>query len=458
MLDARDLPTTASSPKAVELYEQALRQMLRYSGEQLDVVELALAEDPGMVMARVLRAYCGTARADAEISEDLAVSLAAAKVAAGAASTDREKLHVAALESWLKGDFQSMSEDLDRILIRYPRDILALQAGHLCDFYLGDTARLRDRVAQVLPQYDADTPGYGNVLGMYAFGLEECGEYERAEDLGRQAVAINPADVWAIHAVAHVMEMQGRRRDGIDWYESCAPQWSSGNDFATHNWWHMALYRLSLQEFDEALRIYDDAIGDGTVALDHIDASSLLWRLHLMEHDVGERWQDLADKWESAGPRTGFYCFHDCHALISFIAAGRDAAVEQTLEALRSRRDSGTPSAQMAGLVGLPIALGLIAFAESDYDEAIAQFAKVRHTANRFGGSHAQRDLLAQTLIEAAIRAGRFDFARALLDERTTHRPNCVLTWDYSARVFDAIDDRGGAKAARESARRLLAT
>ena len=74
---------------------------------------------------------------------------------------------------------------------------------------------LRDRIAQVLPAWDAAMPGYASVLAMYAFGLEENGQYHRAEQVARRALALDPHLPAAIHVVAHVMEMQGRTREGL---------------------------------------------------------------------------------------------------------------------------------------------------------------------------------------------------------------------------------------------------
>ena len=82
-------------------------------------------------------------------------------------------------------------------------------------------------------------PGYGYVLGMYAFGLEETANYAGAEATGRRALELNPRDPWAVHAVAHVMEMQGRLRDGIDWLTTRQADWSVDNGLAFHNWWHL---------------------------------------------------------------------------------------------------------------------------------------------------------------------------------------------------------------------------
>jgi hypothetical protein len=66
---------------------------------------------------------------------------------------------------------------------------------------------------------------------------------------------------------------------------------------------------------------------------------------------------------------------------------------------------------------------GLAAFGEGDYATALERLRPVRNIANRFGGSHAQRDLIDLTMIEAAARGGRTALHAALLAEREAARP-----------------------------------
>lgn len=453
--DYRGVATTVASKNALDLYEKALVLLQSYKGDPVELVDAAIAEDPNFVMAHCLRAHCGSAMADGGFSEHVKESLERAKTAAKK-SNDREKLHIAAIERWSRGDFQQSVDLLESVLVNYPRDILALQIAHLSDFYLGDADNLRDRVARVLPQYSEDTPGYGFALGMYAFGLEECNEYDRAEEAGHKALEFNSQDVWAIHAVAHVKEMQGRQQDGIDWYESRERDWALDNEFATHNWWHLALFYLDLQNRERVLDIYDASIANESVALGMIDASSLLWRLHLMQWDVGVRWEVLANKWEKALPHGGFYCFNDCHALMAFVAAERHAQTQEMLIRMNKYAKGENGSAWMIQEVGLPVSNALVAFGEGRYADAVELLLKVRYTANRFGGSHAQRDFISQTLIESAIRAGQQNLARALLAERSAKKPSCALTWQNTARVLDALQCSDEAKAANRRASELL--
>src|SRR5512144_528473 len=141
--------------------------------------------------------------------------------------------------------------------------------------------------------------GLPAVLGMHAFGLEETGDYARAERQGRKGVELEPRDGWAQHAVAHVMEMQGRQREGIAWMRAEPQAWAHDSFFGVHNWWHLALYHLDLDEIDEVLALFDGPIFGkrSTVVLDLIDASALLWRLDLRGIDVGNRWGSVADLW-----------------------------------------------------------------------------------------------------------------------------------------------------------------
>ena len=426
--DCHGLATTTSSRKAMDIYDKAVHQMQCHRGDPVETIDEALIEDPNFVMGHCLRAYTCTTMADAAGSEQLSRCLANAREAAENFANDRERLHISALETWLQGDISGLSDRLNDILIRYPVDYVALQKGHITDFHLGAAASLRDRVARVLPQYDFDMPGYGYALGMYAFGLEECNEYQKAEQIGRRAVEANSDDVWAIHAVAHVKEMQGHLQEGVEWYSSCEQDWSEDNNFAIHNWWHLALFHLNLHNIDKVFEIYDQFIAKGSFALEFIDATALLWRLHLAQIDVGNRWDDVADKWEESLSNTDFYCFNDYHALASFIAAERWHSARNIVERMKSEIRMNRFSAEIIQQIGFPIITGLMDFAQERYEDAVANLSKVRYRNHRFGGSHAQRDLLAYTLIEAAVRAGQHRYARGLLAERTATKASCTLT------------------------------
>ncbi len=272
---------------------------------------------------------------------------------------------------------------------------------------------------------------------MHAFGLEECGDYARAEDAGRRALDEQPLDCWAHHAVAHVMEMQGRAEDGIGWMIAREPHWSGDdNFFKVHNWWHRALFHLQLDEHEEALALYDGHIRDGrsTVALDLVDASALLWRLHLAGHDTGRRWQEIADAWTAHADGRA-YSFNDWHAVMAFLGAGRDGDVERILGRYRDESPAHTEAGRWAEQTGCALIEGFAAFWRGDYQTAVKRLHGSRHIANAFGGSHAQRDVIDWTLTEAALRGGCRELAESLAHERLALKPHSSINRAFLSRA-----------------------
>jgi hypothetical protein len=347
-------------------------------------------------------------------------------------TTDQEQRHLIAIAHLIDGRWHMASRVLEDLTMEYPLDLLALQVGHQLDFFRGDARMLRDRIARALPAWSPDVPGYHAVLGMQAFGLEEAGQYAEAERSGRTAVELEPRDAWAQHAVAHVLEMQGRQQEGIAWMRDNQDGWSRDSFFAVHNWWHLALYHLELGEIDEVLALFDGPTygARSRVILDMIDASAMLWRLHLRGIRLGDRWEALADAWEPVAD-AGLYAFNDAHAMMAFVGAGRRQSAQRVLAAqIEAMRRPGD-NAAFTREVGHPVTLAIHAFGQGNYGETVRQLRSVRNIANRFGGSHAQRDVLDVTLIEAALRSGQQAVAAALSAERAAVKPHSPL-----ARLF----------------------
>jgi hypothetical protein len=280
-------------------------------------------------------------------------------------------------------------------------------------------------------------PGYSILLGMHAFGLEESGDYARAEERGREAVSLEPLDCWAHHAVAHVMEMTGRPEDGIGWMIAREPFWSGeDNGFKVHNWWHRALFHLQLRQSDEALALYDGPVREerSQLALNLVDASALLWRLHLSGVDVASRWKELADGWvPHADGKT--YPFNDLHGVMAYLGAGYDGDVARVVRTMQKAAIVDSESGRWTRDVGLPLVEGFVSFWRDDFAIAAERLFQARHIVNAFGGSHAQRDVIDWTLTEAAIRGGYRDLAKALVNERRAHKPRCLINAGFVNRL-----------------------
>jgi hypothetical protein len=231
--------------------------------------------------------------------------------------------------------------------------------------------------------------------------------------------------------------------DGIAWMRADVAAWSEDNFFAVHNWWHLALYHLELGDIEEVLRLFDGPIhgARSRVMIDMIDAAALLWRLYLRGVDVGDRWQTVADGFAPAA-QAGTYAFNDMHAMMAFVGAGRRDLADQVLEAQRGVMALDHDNAAFTRGVGHAVTRAMQAFGEGRYNEVVQLIRPVRSRASRFGGSHAQRDVLDLTLIEAALRAGETDLARALAAERVAAKPASPLAHLLAARANS--DPRGG--------------
>jgi tetratricopeptide (TPR) repeat protein len=452
MHDSRGLALSTDNPASLEALERAMTLSAGYYLDPLATIDAALQADPRFAAGHCLRAGLAVMSSERGALPMLEESVQAIE-ALGARANDRERMHAVAARAWARGEFEQSLGLYGDIVVRHPRDLLAIQVAHIGDFFLGHSTMLRDRIAQVLPHWNSEVPGYGFLLGMHAFGLEETAAYERAEETGRRALELNARDPWAVHAVAHVLEMQGRIADGIEWLEGTAPDWQDENGFSYHNWWHLALHYLDLGEHAKVLELYDTRIRSvqNPVSLEMIDASAMLWRLTLRGVDVGSRWEPLASCWLPLAC-DAFYAFNGVHATMASVGAGRWDQVDAVVDSLAASAAGSGTNAMMAREVGLPIAKALAAFGRGQFQVTIDELLRVRPYANRFGGSHAQRDVVHLTLSEAALRADDAPLARALAAERTSVKPSSPFNWRLTARACATAGLRSEAQQALDAA------
>lgn len=462
---AHGIVISDSDQSAVTELDNAIDHLLHFQADASEINDRALAIDPDLVLARVFRAYMGLLGTESD-------DAAAAKVQldswlsghAGRAFTPAERAHLDAANAWLSGDMRTAGRILRAHTDVNPRDALALAVGHQIDFFCGDAATLRDRVGSALPEWGTDDPHRAQLLGMLAFGLEEAGDYTRAFDVGVEAVETDPRDVWAIHAVTHTNEMRGRFGEGTRFLLEREGDWATGNFLNVHNWWHRALFLLESGQPSEALAIYDAWIHNeesAGMAMEMLDATALLWRLYLEGADQTSRWQLLADVW-AAKPEVPYYAFNDMHAVMSYVGAGRvdnaKKVIDRQIEWLNDAQHRSITNVGMTRDVGLPVMRSIVDFALGRYDAVLERLLPIRYRINEFGGSHAQRDAVQRTMVEAALRGGRLDVARTLIAERITIKPTSPYNWLKQAELSDQLGRAAQAAAARARAGELAAS
>ena len=424
--DAQGHVCSGATTESMDHYDQAVRALCLVYGDPIGQVDTALQISPSFPMAHLTKAWMFTLPNDPGL---LRVAKGILAAAGSLAMHDRERAHHTALGHAVVGSRRAAVAVLDRHLMSYPRDIVAHIAAAFLDLSRGRISLERDRVGRALPFWSKDTPGYGIVLALHGFGLEEAGDYARAEDESRAAVDLEPHNFFPHHTVAHVMEMTGRSEDGLGWMTTREACWAAPeNGMRSHIWWHKSLFHLELGQFHEALALYDGPILHTMrpIGMRLTDPVALLWRLDALGCDVGDRWRDLLPVLE--GHSDGkCLLFTDMHAAMAELRSGNEPLVERRLEWMRATAASNAEAASLYRDVGLPLVEGLTAFHKGAYDRAVDLLLGIRHDLWQIGGSIAQRDVVEWTLTEAAVRGGLRDIAAALAHERLASRPRSAI-------------------------------
>ena len=420
--DAQGQHLSGATAEAVTTYDRAVRAFNLVHGDAIGLFNEACQAAPDFAMAYLGKAWVFALGNDPSL---MTQARALVETARSLVLNEREQAHLAALSHLTRGSRAAAVAVLDRHLMHYPLDLVAHQGAVVTDGFLGRFSWVRDRSARALPFWSKDQPGYATLLAFHAFGLEEAGDYARAEDESREAAEREPLSFWSHHTVAHVMEMAGRPEDGLGWMTARERFWSTpGHLNQVHIWWHKALFHLELGQYDTALALYDGPIraSQRPVALSLTNATALLWRLDTLGVDIGGRWLEEAALWE--GHADGkCLLFADIHAAMAELRSGRERLVEARLKAMRETGANGAEAAGLYRTVGIPIVEGLVAFHRGAYAEAVDLLLPARFGLWQIGGSYAQRDVVDWTLTEAAARAGQRDVALSLAYERLASRP-----------------------------------
>jgi hypothetical protein len=428
--DQHGLEISVASEAGGRAFDDAIIAFLKLRVDAPRKVKALLTAAPEFALGHCLSGYLAMI---AFKQSFVPIATAAAETARSLSSsaTPRERAHIDALEVWAEGRMDRALAIWDRLVAEHPTDILAFRLAHYCHFWSGKVQAMRASVDQAFPHWGPGMPGYGTMLSCRCFAYEECGDYRIAESSGLAALEIDRSDFWGAHGVAHVMEMQGRHDEGIDLLTRLEPYWEGGSNIVHHLWWHRSMFHLERREFDAVLELYDRKFRDLSAALttaqpdvniDIQNAASMLFRLELNGVDVGDRWIEIADKAEA---RIGdcLSAFTLPHWMMALAATGRDDAAERMLESMRTFGSADSEPDLLVRNVAAPVSEAILAHRKRDYARAVDIARPVLDDMVRLGGSHAQRDVLEQMFLSAALRAGRMDDVRLLIERVRRKHP-----------------------------------
>lgn len=426
-IDAHENQLTTSSPQAARIFDTYVEQHLGY-GPNPGIIFTAMNHDAG---DPYLNAQCAAIHMGLEAAEGFRAArpfLGQAEQGLGQTDiSDRERRFIEATLAFSRRDAHGAADILTGVVHDYPTDISAAKWAQYYHFNLGQAGGMLEVAQAILPALE-DRP---YVHGMQAFALEQTGAFEAAEEAGRRAIDIRRADPWAHHAVAHVLEMQGRIEDGEVFMRDLAPLWDDAGIFIReHNWWHIALFLLDREDHAGALKIFDEHLwGEWPeFGQEQIGAVSSLWRMELRGIDVGGRWNEVSEKIAERGFEH-IQPFHDLHYIFALARSGKNDLVDEFLRSMEAHAESlEGPLAHVWADFCLPLARGITAYATEDWARAFELMDPLIKSLHKIGGSHAQRDLFVQSWIEALLRTGRTGAAVEVLERRQTIRPGVIAT------------------------------
>jgi predicted Zn-dependent protease len=371
-------------------------------------------------------------------------------------ATEREQMNAAVLRAWVAGEMLDAIRMSGEISDRFAGDLAMVKLHQYLEFNRGNSPAMLRTALKALEHH----PYNAYVHGMAAFAYEQCHLLQEAEQAARTALSLKRKEPWAQHALAHVMLTRGRIDEGARFLEGVAATWVGLNSFMlTHLWWHLALFKLSQGRFADVLEIYDQHCWGvaKNYSQDQIGAVSLLARMEIAGVDVGARWQDLGNHL-AARARDTVLPFLTVQYLYG-LARARRAEADSLLETVRSLARTPPPDgSEVWREVTLPACEGVYAYARCEYESAWQHLSGAMPRLAEIGGSHAQRDLFEQILVDAAIKGGRSVAAQQILELRRPADPqgvplNTALGEVYAALGLTALSREARLRAAATRAR-----
>ena len=418
--DRYELPLTTESPKAAERYVETVDRFLaQIYGADLAIAE-AIEADEGLAIAHAAKALFqlyGMEMAQARETITHAKKL-------GVNATKRERQHIQAISLMIEGDGHKALRLIREHLDEFPRDMLMVRLANRLLILGCSGAGIPNFPEELLSMLKPLKPEYGEdwaFLGQYAFAHHETGYFADSLKYAERSLSIRPDNGNASHSVAHVFFETGDPDGGSDFLGDWLEGYDSRGPFNVHLSWHQALFQLATGRPENAVSLYEDQIRPSVVKKNLgslADSASLMWRMKLYGDGQPGPWEEVREIALPAAEKPG-PAFRDAHAALAFAAGGFTEELGRMIDGLGEAASGGNA---LASEVTLPLVKGIEAFAHGAYEEAADNLDGLVEQLPRIGGSHAQREVFEDTVLESYIRSGRYDKAHDLLYTRLKRR------------------------------------
>ena len=408
MTTAMPLSTDADTAALWEVFLH--RYGSRRSGAA-DALRAVIAADPGLAVARAAAALLA---AFAGESFDVEGEIAAAR--RGTKAHDWERSLVEATMTLVSQGMWPSRPSWERHHDRFPGDLLGLELVIFLTLMSTDPGAREAALERGLRTEEV-VGEHPTLLGFRGMMAQDMGDIDEAHPLASRALELDPAGFSGGHPMTHVYFEGGDHAAGADWLDGWLPTTDQEADFGSHLVWHSALHHLALGHQDTAIERYRHcARRSGPGGL--VDGTSMLWRCQM--HGLVPPGADPAEVRVSevvaAFTADVPFTFVGLHVALG-LATAEDA------DGLRRFAANASGFAAPGSAELLPdVALGLASYVEGDHAAASDRLLARERDVVRFGGSHAQREVVEDTLIQALIRAGRLAEASTRLQARLDRR------------------------------------
>ena len=416
LADRYELPLSTASAAARDAYVQGHDLALTLYPGAAEAFDRALAADPGFALAHAGKAQvlmregkAAAARAALSTAKGMAAGLPA-----------REAGHIGFFDLAFAGRTDDAIAALYTHLTEWPRDALMVATAANPNGVIGGSGRVgqKHRIAVLM---DSLAPHYGDdywFLSYHAIALSEDGQLAAARAKIERSVLLSQKNAHAAHGIAHVSYESGDTDTGRGFLSSWLATYPKDGAFHGHLSWHLALFELGAGNWQEALRLYRDAVAleqhSGGPHQKMTDGTSFLWRSELAgQPRDAAAWRAIYEYAASELPRPGAG-LSDLHVILAQAVMGDVGALDaRTRQMEEMAREGRYPS----GTYLPELSRGFVAFERGDYPAAIAALAPLARESERIGGSRAQHDLIEFTR-SRHIYADRLEDARQLLVTR----------------------------------------